>query len=197
MRVPQDVFEWGWLVLFVTMCTVRKVHERRAGRRSTLRNLPVTEALLMILWGCLAGVAPLLLIFSPLLDFANLPFGFPWTIRAVGLVLFAVSIWLVHRSHADLGRMWSPTVEFRDEHELVTEGVYKRVRHPMYAGHIIWGVSQAVLMPNVVAGPLALLVMLAILQIRVPREERAMIDYFGDAYLTYMKETGRVFPRMR
>ena len=158
--------------------------------------MPTAEAVLMILWGCLAGVAPLLLIFSPLLDFADFPFAFPWMLRASGLVLFVAAIWLVHRAHADLGRLWSPTVAFRDEHELVIEGAYKRVRHPMYAAHVIWGASQALLFPNVVAGPLALLVLLAFLQIRVPREERAMIDHFGDAYQPYMERTGRVLPRV-
>jgi len=197
VRLPQDFFEWSWLVLFVVICTVRKVHERKAGDRSALRKMPVTEAVLMILWGCLAGVAPLLLIFSPLLDFANLPFGFPWIIRTVGLALFVPAIWLVHRSHADLGRLWSPTVEFRDEHKLVTEGVYKRVRHPMYAAHVIWGVSQALLFPNFIAGPGALLVMLAVMRIRIPREEGAMLDHFGDDYLAYAERTGRVFPKTR
>ena len=118
-------------------------------------------------------------------------------LRTVGLALFVAAIWLVHRSHADLGRLWSPTVEFRDEHKLVTEDVYKRIRHPMYAAHVIWGASQALLLPNLIAGPLALLAMLAIMQIRVPREDRAMVDHFGDAYLAYRERTGRVFPRTR
>jgi protein-S-isoprenylcysteine O-methyltransferase Ste14 len=196
VRAPQDIFEWGWLVLFVTICIVRKVHERRAGDRGRLRGTPVGEAALMILWGLLAGVAPLFLIFGPLLDFAGYPFAIPWALRVAGLALFVVAIWLLHRSHADLGRLWSPTVEPKDEHGLVTEGVYARVRHPMYTSHVVWGVSQAVLFPNIIAGPLALLVMLVILQVRVPREERAMIDRFGDAYRAYMKRTGRVFPRM-
>ena len=50
---------------------------------------------------------------------------------------------------------------------------------------------------NLMKGSAASLVMLAILQIRVPREERAMVDHFGDAYLAYMERTGRVFPRTR
>jgi len=196
VRAPQDSFEWAWLVLFVAICTVRKVHERRAGDRITLRGTPAIEAVLMILWGCLAGIAPLLFIFSPLLDFANLPFHMPWMIRALGLALFPAAIWLLHRSHADLGRLWSPTVELRDDHELVTAGVYRRVRHPMYTAHVIWGASQAMLFPNVIAGPLALIVMLAIMRIRIPREERAMLDRFSDDYQVYMGRTGRVLPRI-
>ena len=120
----------------------------------------------------------------------------PWPIRALGLALFAAAIWILHRSHADLGRLWSPTVELRDDHELVTVGVYSRVRHPMYTAHVLWGASQAMLFPNVIAGPLALIVMLAIMPIRITREERAMLDRFGDDYRVYMGRTGRVLPRI-
>ena len=183
MHLPNDFFEWSWLVLFLLVCT-------------SLRGVPAVEAALMLFWGCLAGVAPLLLIFTRVLDFADYPFDLPWAFRVFGLVVFAAAIWLVHRSHADLGRQWSSTVEFRDEHRLVTDGVYRRVRHPMYAAHIIWGVAQALLLPNFVAGPLALLVMVAILNARAPREERAMTARFGEHYRAYMDRTGRVFPKL-
>jgi protein-S-isoprenylcysteine O-methyltransferase Ste14 len=195
VRLPSDFFEWSWLILFLLVCTVRKIHEHRAGDRTSLRGVHAVEAALMLLWGCLAGVAPLLLIFTPVLDFAGYPFDLPWGFRAFGLVAFAAAIWLVHRSHADLGRLWSSTVEFRDEHTLVTDGVYRLVRHPMYAAHIVWGVAQALLLPNYVAGPLALPVMVAILNVRAPREERAMILRFGEQYIAYMNRTGRVLPK--
>jgi protein-S-isoprenylcysteine O-methyltransferase Ste14 len=40
-----------------------------------------------------------------------------------------LAVWLFWRSHADLGRNWSPSLELREGHELVTEGVYRYVRH--------------------------------------------------------------------
>jgi protein-S-isoprenylcysteine O-methyltransferase Ste14 len=42
-----------------------------------------------------------------------------------------------------------------------------------------------VLCATVIAGTLA----------RVPREERMMLDEFGDQYRTYMERTGRFFPK--
>jgi protein-S-isoprenylcysteine O-methyltransferase Ste14 len=194
MRAPGDVFEWGWLVLFVVTCVVRKIHERRSGGRSSMAGTPVTEIALMGLWGVLAGVAPLLVIFTPVLDFAGYPFNLPWVVRAAGLALFVVALWLLHRSHADLGRNWSRTVDATADHRLVTEGVYRRVRHPMYAAHILWSVSQGLLFPNAVAGPAAVFVMLAILRTRIPREERAMLDRFGDSYREYRERSGRILP---
>jgi len=192
--MQQEIFEWTWLALLLVISTVRKVHEHRAGRRSSLKGIPVLEATVMILWGVAAGVLPLFYMFSPWLDFANLPFEIPLALSIVGVVLFVFAIWLLHRSHADLGKQWSPTVEFKDDHALVTEGVYSRIRHPMYTAHVVWGMAQALLLPNLIAGPVALILMFAAMGLRIPREERAMLEEFGDAYRQYMERTRRILP---
>ena len=133
--------------------------------------------------------------FSPWLDFADFPFRMPHAFRIVGVAFFVFAIWLLHRSHADLGGQWSPTVSFKTGHALVTEGVYKRVRHPMYAAHVPWGIAQALLLRNLIAGPLAMRLGVAFMVLRILREDLAMIDEFGDAYRRYMKTTGRLLPR--
>ena len=193
--MPQDIFEWVWLALLIVISTVRKVHEHKAGQRSSLGGIPVPEATMMVLWGLAASVLPLFYMFSPWLHFANYPFEMPLALRAVGAALFVFAIWLLHRSHGDLGKQWSPTVEFADDHALVTDGVYRRVRRPMYAAHVVWGVAQALLLPNLIAGPLALILIFTTIALRIPREERAMIEEFGDAYRQYMARTGRILPK--
>ena len=127
---------------------------------------------------------------------ADLPFRMPSAFGFFGIVLFLISIWLLHRSHADLGRLWSPTVEPETQQRLVTDGVYKRSRHPMYAAHVLWGLAQALLLPNLIAGPLALLLMLGVISLRVPREEHAMLKEFGDDYRKYIKTTGCILPKL-
>jgi protein-S-isoprenylcysteine O-methyltransferase Ste14 len=47
----------------------------------------------------------------------------------LGATFMTLAVWLFWRSHADLGRNWSPSLELREGHELVTEGVYRYVRH--------------------------------------------------------------------
>lgn len=54
-------------------------------------------------------------------------------LAVAGVGLLAASAWLFHRSHTDLGRNWTPQVQLRAEQDLVTTGVYRRIRHPMYA----------------------------------------------------------------
>jgi protein-S-isoprenylcysteine O-methyltransferase Ste14 len=113
-----------------------------------------------------------------------------------GVAILTVAVWLFWRSHADLGRNWSPSLQLREGHELVTEGVYRSVRHPMYASMWLWGVAQALLLQNWIAGWASLVLCLPLYLLRVPREERMMLDEFGEGYRAYMNRTGRVIPRL-
>jgi protein-S-isoprenylcysteine O-methyltransferase Ste14 len=116
--------------------------------------------------------------------------------RLVGIIILAMAVWLFWRSHADLGRNWSPSLELREGHELVTEGVYRLVRHPMYASMWLWGVAQALLLQNWIAGWVSLVMFMPLYLLRVPREERMMLDEFGEEYRAYMDRTGRVISRL-
>ena len=71
----------------------------------------------------------------------------------VGAVTFALSLWLFYRTHKELGRNWSVTLEICERHTLVTSGIYRRVRHPMYSAFWLWALAQALLLPNWIAGP--------------------------------------------
>lgn len=193
----QPVFNWIWLGLTAAIIVVRKVHERRAGKRPGFGDTPLPEAALMAAWGAAAGVLPLFYVFGPWLRFADYPFPWPAAAGWIGAALFVGSIWLLHRSHADLGKRWSPAVEPEGGQGLVTGGVYRRIRHPMYTAHVAWGLAQGLLLPNVLAGPLPLLLIAAVLVLRIPREERAMLERFGDEYRAYQKRTGRILPRLR
>ena len=136
---------------------------------------------------------PLIYLVTPWLAFADyrLPDWAGWG----GAVGFAVAVWLLWRSHADLGRGWTMTPELREEHALVTDGVYRTMRHPMYSAHFLWALIQPLLLQNWLAG-FGFLVSQALLYVyRVPREEQMMLDAFGEAYRSYMGRTGRIIPR--
>lgn len=86
-------------------------------------------------------------------------------------------------------------MQLREGHELVTRGVYARVRHPMYAGGWLWAIAQVLLLQNWIAGWLSLPTFALLYFDRVPREERMMLEHFGEAYRAYMRRTGRIIPR--
>ena len=112
----------------------------------------------------------------------------------MGAALFAASLWLFHRTHKDLGRNWSVTLEVREQHALVTNGVYGRVRHPMYSAFWLWALAQVLLLPNWIAGPAGLVGFGTLFFLRVGREEALMAETFGDEYRRYMARTSRILP---
>ena len=143
-------------------------------RLSPVRDVPLWIAkwsmLLPIVWSV-----------SPALSFAD----YPTRVAPVtaGLPLYALGLWLFYRSHADLGTNWSQTLELKADHSLVTAGVYRRIRHPMYLACLIFGAGQALVASNFLAGPSFASGMALLVALRVPHEERMMLDQFGDEYL--------------
>lgn len=140
----------------------------------------------------LAFLPALLWIATPLLAFADyrlrvLPF-------AVGVAFLALGLWLLYRSHADLGANWSLTLEIRQKHILVTKGVYRFVRHPMYLALLLYAAGQALVLPNWVAGPSYLIALTLLFAFRMRPEEQMMLDAFGDDYEAYMARTKRLVP---
>jgi protein-S-isoprenylcysteine O-methyltransferase Ste14 len=143
-------------------------------------------------------VLPLVYVLTDWLDFADyrLPVGASLAAGSVGATIFVLALWLLWRSHADLGRDFSPQLQLREGHSLVTQGVFQHIRHPMYAAHLLWAVAQLLLLQNWIAGPAFLVASIPLYIARIPREEEMMEDEFGEEYRRYMERTGRVVPRI-
>jgi protein-S-isoprenylcysteine O-methyltransferase Ste14 len=140
------------------------------------------------------GILPALFVFSDILRFADYPVQFwqPW----LGLLVFAFALWMFRKTHAQLGRNWSVTLEVRVDHALITDGVYVHVRHPMYTAFWLWALAQAILLPNWIAGFAGILGFGTLYLFRVRREEAMLLGTFGGEYRDYMRRTGRVIPRL-
>jgi protein-S-isoprenylcysteine O-methyltransferase Ste14 len=182
-----------WVLGVVGWFIIRYPHDRRARRTPKLRRSDRgREIVLMAISGTGLGVLPFIYVVSNAPRFADYPFR-PWQ-AWIGAVLFAASLWLFYRTHKDLGRNWSVTLEVRDQHTLVTSGVYSRVRHPMYSAFWLWALAQALLLPNWIAGPAGLIGFGTLFFLRVGREEALMIETFGGDYRHYMARTSRILP---
>jgi len=194
MLKGHNTFEVVFLTGFVVGSVVRKVFT--AGRRGVKAEKKYSNMLDIILVG-IAGVGmavPLLYLFTPWLDFANyiLPGWCGW----IGTVVFTGAIFMLWRSHADLARNFSATLQITQQHSLVTSGVYRHVRHPMYTAHLLWAIAQGLLLANWIAGWAFLLLSLPLYLIRIPKEEQMMLEHFGEEYREYMNRTGRLILRM-
>ncbi|MDM9624783.1 protein-S-isoprenylcysteine O-methyltransferase [Rhizobium sp. S152] len=112
----------------------------------------------------------------------------------VGAVVFFSAMWVFRRTHKELGRNWSITLEIREKHKLISGGPYAFVRHPMYTSFMLMGIGQAFLIPNWFAGLAGLLGFAILFFLRVDKEERMMMEIFGAEYGDYMQRTKRLIP---
>lgn len=98
-----------------------------------------------------------------------------------------------------LGSLWIPMIIlpliYLEGHTLVTNGIYSYIRHPMYVSQWLWGMAQILLLQNWLVGPTKLIYFIPVYILRVPAEEKMMLDTFGDHYRQYMKKTGGVIPK--
>jgi protein-S-isoprenylcysteine O-methyltransferase Ste14 len=112
----------------------------------------------------------------------------------LGAATTAAALWVFRRSHVDLGRNWSISLEVREQHALVQTGIYRLVRHPMYSSFFLLGVAQLLLLANWFAGLAGVVGAGVLFAFRVRREEQMMLESFGDAYRSYMTQTKRIVP---
>ena len=180
------------LIGVVVMVGIRAPHGRRSRTVKVVesRKGPLEIFLLTVAW--VAFLAPILWVATSWLAFAAYPlYLLP---LLAGSLLLALGLWLFYRSHADLGTNWSVTLEIRESHRLVTDGVYRRVRHPMYLAFLLYGLGQALVIPNWVVGPSYAVAMALLFALRLGPEESLMRDRFKGEYDAYVSRTKRLVP---
>jgi protein-S-isoprenylcysteine O-methyltransferase Ste14 len=184
-----------FLAGFIVYIAIRgRFAQRTKANVKTVRRVDRVEIVLLVLVGLTSLLLPALYLVTPLLAFADYPL--PLAAWWCGFALMAASVVLFYRSHADLGLNWSATLEMREGHTLVTQGVYRAVRHPMYAAILLFDLAQGLMLANWLAGWSALAMFVRLYAVRAPREERMMLDRFGDDYREYIGRTGRLIPRL-
>src|SRR4030095_6561048 len=176
----------------LTMIAIRAPHGRRSRKVKVAksRKTSLETGLLVLAW--IVFFIPLIWIASPVLSFAEYRLGLGPLVA--GVMCFVIGLWLFYRSHADLGTNWSITLEVREQHRLITHGLYRRIRHPMYFAMMVYALGQALVIPNWVAGPSNLVAFTILFALRVHAEEQMMSDMFGDEYTTYAARTKRLVP---
>ncbi len=185
-----------WVLMTVAWYALRRPHVRRA-RKTPVRHSARDRREWMLLAVSLTGlgILPFLYVATGFPKGADYPFR-PlqgWLGAAVALA----ALTMFYLSHRALGRNWSISLDVRETHKLVTDGVYARVRHPMYTAFWLWALAQALLLPNWIAGLSGLVGFGTLYAFRVGREEKLMLDAFGNEYRAYMARTARLVPRLR
>jgi protein-S-isoprenylcysteine O-methyltransferase Ste14 len=137
-------------------------------------------------------IVPILWVATPLFSFADYPLNAAQ--YAAGVVPFSLGLWLFYRSHTDLSTNWSVSLDIRENHELITSGVYRHLRHPMYSAILLQAVGQLLLAPNWIVGSVYLCAFVLMFSLRVGPEEQMLQQQFGGRYETYMRNSHRLIP---
>ena len=192
METP--ILKIAFLIGLVFSSIIRIPHQRENKQNTIIDNRKTAQEnglLFLVFLGMF--VFPIIYIFiTPWFNFAN--YALPGWANILGVLTFAIALWLFWRSHHDLGKNWSPTLQVREEHTLITHGVYQTIRHPMYTSIWLWSIAQGLLLTNWIAGLSGVIAFGILYFVRIGNEERMMLEQFGDQYQEYIQKTKRLLP---
>jgi protein-S-isoprenylcysteine O-methyltransferase Ste14 len=113
----------------------------------------------------------------------------------VGLLVYLFGLiareWPVRTLH----RFWSHHVEIRSDHQLILNGPYRYLRHPNYLCLLCEVLGFPLISNSYLSFVLAAVVYIPLLGIRIRREERALIEKFGEDYRSYIRSVPALLPR--
>lgn len=185
----KSIFVVVFVALFIIRLPYASMH-KKADKKTSER--PKVEKSLVFLNFITMMIIPMLVVFSPWFDGYRM--NLPTWARIVSAVIFAANAILFFWVHKWLGRNWSPILEIKEEHKLITGGPYKFVRHPMYTQIWVWVIFQGLVLSNWALWISGIVAWAILFFIRVPREEQMMIAEFGTQYKEYKKRTGCILP---
>jgi protein-S-isoprenylcysteine O-methyltransferase Ste14 len=183
---------WGTVALLVLYKRLR--HGGRAGlkpRRGFERRLwrlivPVVGA--WILLPLLAAQGWSWLAVPAWAQDLSAVYALRWAAAGLAVVCYGLSLycWLL------MGRNWSMAI-VPGQTELVTRGLYRWVRHPIYALSITLMLASVVILPTVPLVVLAGLHLVA-MNLKARHEEQHLEKTFGTSYTDYCRQVGRFWP---
>lgn len=117
-----------------------------------------------------------------------------FNVRVTGLIVFVFFSWTQIWSFKYLGKNYSQQIIVKKDHELITRGPYKFIRHPQYLSQLLSDLGAGIALGGFVAVPLIILLEIPLFVLRAKKEEEIMQQHFGDNFLQYKKHSGFMIP---
>jgi protein-S-isoprenylcysteine O-methyltransferase Ste14 len=114
--------------------------------------------------------------------------------RLTGALLTILGMAIRITAVKTLGRMFTVDITIRKNHELKTDGIYKHIRHPAYAGLLLSFYGLGLAINNWWSFLLVVIPVTIVFVIRIRMEEKVLEEEFGTAYTNYKKKTTRLIP---
>jgi protein-S-isoprenylcysteine O-methyltransferase Ste14 len=119
-------------------------------------------------------------------------FLLPWQ-RMTGLALFVIGLTIMIAAQVNLWQNYSGFVVIKKDHQLITHGLYRYTRNPIYLGALVAFASLPIYAASVY-GLITMLFLIPIFLYRIKMEEKMLSEYFGDEYETYRNTTKKLIP---
>ena len=109
---------------------------------------------------------------------------------AVVCLLLSIQCW------RHMGSDWRMGIDPSNDHKLITDGPFARVRHPIYTLSVALMSCSVVIIPTLAMLTIAS-VHILLMYLKVRNEEEFLLKTHGPAYREYCRQTGRLWPRIR
>jgi len=117
----------------------------------------------------------------------------PYVIYA-GFGVFIVSCLVRWWGFNSIGKFFNPRVSVYENHQLITTGAYKSIRHPLYFGSLLSFVAIAMVFNSWGSLLLMMLITVPAMIYRINIEEELLTRHFGNAYREYVSKTKKLIP---
>ncbi|HDD56280.1 MAG TPA: isoprenylcysteine carboxylmethyltransferase family protein [Chloroflexi bacterium] len=195
---PEIVFRILMIVSFIAMFGIRIYFQSRVLHED--REINIQENKLSLAAGSIAALVTLIFgaeyIFFPGMFSFTYILDYPDWLRWLGVLALAGGITLLGMAHYQLDKSFSSFVVSKEEHQLVTSGPYRWIRHPIYTAYLINYLAGGLLASNLVLTFIPVLFFGLMIINRIPREEGVMRKEFGQDYLDLEARTGGLLPKL-
>jgi protein-S-isoprenylcysteine O-methyltransferase Ste14 len=119
--------------------------------------------------------------------------AYAW-LRWIAAVCAVICLLLTSVCWSRMGTHWRMDISLKGEEELITDGPFRHVRHPIYALSMLLMICSAVVVPTL---PMLVVAIahLVLNYLKARNEENHLLTVHGDLYRRYLARTGRFFPR--
>ncbi len=188
-----------WLGVGIMIVRVRRharrvvgvIPEQRLERLMGLAWIPVVIAWIALPWLALARPQSVLAVpaWATTLEW-------PVVLRLVASIVAVLSLAATVKCWVRMGKDWRMAVTGEPAQPLITDGLFARIRHPIYAFSILLMLCTMMILPTV---PMLVVgcVHITLMVMKARNEERHLLAHHGEAYAQYLKRTGRFMPLMR
>lgn len=143
-----------------------------------------------------------LLLFLYILSFAwgvgviTVPEPLESVYRTVGLLLYGIGVAFSLWAARSMGKMLRPEVMIQREHQLIVNGPFTYVRHPVYFGGLLTWFGIGIALSNILILFISLLVVIPVYAYRAKREEELLMKHFGEEFRRYQGRAPMLFPKV-